>query len=189
MHHAMPKNKNYVKLMAIALSLSGCKSVSQLLPHMPQLDTRPSLQQNFQIAAQSPLTAQMEAQVEQQINTIRLARSLKPLRNNDKLARVARSYSRQMAQQNFFGHTSPAGETMVQRVQAAGIFYFVIGENLFKCTNVPQPVKAAVQGWMESPGHRDNLLGSEYRETGIGVWRQGNTYYFTQLFMRSLSLD
>jgi len=41
-----------------------------------------------------------------------------------------------------------------------------------------------VQGWMDSPGHRENILRPEYRETGIGVWRTGNTYYFTQLFMR-----
>lgn len=176
-------------LMTIALTLSGCNSASQLLPHLPQLDNRPSLQQNSLVTAQSPLTAQMEAQVRQRINTIRLSRGLKQLQNNDKLAQVARNYSRQMAHQNFFGHTSPAGETMVQRVQASGIFYFVIGENLFTCTNIPQPVPAAVQGWMESPGHRKNILRSEYRETGIGVWRKGNTYYFTQLFMRSLSLD
>ncbi len=174
--------------MLIAL-MSGCDSASQLLSQIPQLNFRPSQQHNPLTTAQSPATARMETQVRQQIDAIRLSRGLKPLPNNEKLASVARSYSRQMAQQNFFGHTSPSGETMVQRVEAAGIFYFVIGENLFKCTNVPQPVKAAVQGWMNSPGHRENILRPEYRETGIGVWQQGNTYYFTQLLMRSLSLD
>lgn len=51
-------------------------------------------------------------------------------------------------------------------------------------TNLPQPVGDAVQGWMESQGHRENILRPEFRETGIGVWRTGNTYYFTQLFMQ-----
>lgn len=173
-------------VILIALALSGCDSASQLVSRIPQLSIRPH-QQQLLTTAQSPATARMEAQTRQQVNAIRRSRGLKQLQNNEKLASVARSYSRQMAQQNFFGHISPSGETMVQRVEAAGIFYFVISENLFKCTNVPQPAKAAVQGWMNSPGHRENILRPEYRETGIGIWQQGNTYYFTQLLMRSLS--
>lgn len=172
--------------MAIALTLSACEFVSQSLPHLPQIDTRSSQQQNYRAIAQSPATAQMEAQVLKRINEIRQQHGLKQLRNNEKLAAVARNYSRQMQEQNFFSHTSPAGDTMVQRVHSAGIFYVMLGENLFKCTNIPNPVPEGVRGWMESPGHRENILRPEYRETGIGVWREGNTYYFTQLFLRSL---
>jgi uncharacterized protein YkwD len=131
----------------------------------------------------------MEAQVRQRINAIRQKQGLSQLRNNEKLAQVARNYSQQMAEKKFFSHTSPEGSTMVQRVQSARIFYLMVGENLFMCTNVPQPVPSAVQGWMDSPGHRANILRPEYRETGIGVWRKGNSYYVTQLFLRSLSLD
>lgn len=128
----------------------------------------------------------MEAQVRQQINVIRQQQGLTPLRNNEKLAEVARRYSRRMAEQKFFAHTSPQGDTMVDRVRAARIFYFLLGENLFTSTNIPQPVPAAIDGWMNSPGHRENILRPEFRETGIGVWRQGNTYYVTQLFLRSI---
>jgi uncharacterized protein YkwD len=91
-----------------------------------------------------------------------------------------------MAEQNFFSHTAPEGDTMVDRVRSARIFYFAVGENLFKGTNLRQPAVDAVEGWMNSPGHRENILRAEYREMGIGVWRKGNTYYFTQLLMRSL---
>jgi uncharacterized protein YkwD len=128
----------------------------------------------------------MEAQTRDRINAIRQQQRLQPLRQNDKLAQVARNYSRRMAEQNFFAHTSPQGDTTVDRVRSAGIFYFEIGENLFMCTNFPQPVPAAVTGWMNSPGHRENILRPEYRETGVGVWRRGNTYYFTQLFLRAV---
>lgn len=169
--------------------MAGCDSISQFLPHLPQIDTRSSQQQNFRANAQSPATAQMEAQVLKRINEIRHTHDLSQLRNNEKLATYARYYSLQMASQDFFSHTSPAGELMVQQVQKARIFYFVLGENLFKCTNIPKPVPASVQGWMESPGHRENILRPEYRETGTCVWRLGNTYYFTQLFMRSFTLD
>jgi uncharacterized protein YkwD len=173
--------------VATVLLLVGCEPISQYLPPLPPIETRSS-QKPSPPAPQSSATAKMEVQVRQQINQIRQKQGLSGLQNNEKLAQVARDYSRRMAEQNFFSHTSPSGDTMVQRVHSAKIFYFMLGENLFMGTNIPQPVPAAVQGWMESQGHRENILRSEYRETGIGVWRKGNTYYFTQLFMRSLEL-
>ncbi|MFM7425157.1 MAG: CAP domain-containing protein [Elainella sp.] len=137
-------------------------------------------------SGQSSQTAQMEQKVQQQINAIRQQQGLTELHHNNKLAEVARNYSRRMAEQDFFAHVGPEGDTLADRVGAAGIFYFRVGENLFTSTNIPDPVPAAVEGWMNSPGHRENILRSEYRETGIGIWHTGNTYYFTQLFMRSL---
>jgi uncharacterized protein YkwD len=175
--------------IALVLVLSGCDSVTLFLPKLEQIHSRFRQQQNSFAAAYSPSTAQMEETVRQQINKIRQAQGLSQLRHNEKLAAVARNYSQEMADENFFAHTSPDGGTMVQRVERAGIFYLMIGENLFMCTNIPQPVPTSVKGWMNSPGHRKNILRPEYRETGIGIWRKGNTYYFTQLFMRSLSLD
>ena len=176
----------YAAWLMVVLLLSGC-SVSQVLPSLPQLEPLFSQRQAPRIATQSVSIAQMEAQVQQRINAIRQQHGLTPLRTNEKLARVARSYSKRMAEQRFFSHTSPSGDTMVDRVRSAGVFYFMVGENLFMCTNIAQPVPASIEGWMNSPGHRANILRSEYRETGIGIWRQGSTYYFTQLFMRSVS--
>ncbi|HEY9881223.1 MAG TPA: CAP domain-containing protein [Leptolyngbyaceae cyanobacterium] len=172
------------------LLLAGCTAIEQLPSKLPAVlstggSSAPAPTVNA-ATAQSEATGQMEAQVFAQINTIRQQQGLSELRQNDKLAQVARDYSRRMAEGDFFAHTSPQGDTMVERVHAAGIFYFMLGENLFTSTNIPQPANAAVNGWMNSPGHRENILRREYRETGIGVWRQGNTYYFTQLFMRSL---
>lgn len=174
-----------VGLIAIIFLLSGCEAISQIPPMLPQLPER-SPTRIATNPAQSANAAQMENQVRDRINAIRQRQGLSQLRHNEKLAQVARNYSRKMAAQNFFSHTSPQGDTMVQRVRSAGIFYLVLGENLFTSTNIPQPVQAAVNGWMNSTGHRENILRSEYRETGIGIWRRGNTYYFTQLFMRSL---
>lgn len=166
-----------------ALLLTGCETVGQVLPPLPVFTLRPP---SIVVApAQSSSTAEMEAQVQAQINEIRQQQGLEPLKYNEQLAQVARDYSQKMAEQNFFEHTSPQGDTVADRVSGAGIFYFVVGENLFMGTNLPDPASMAVEGWMESPGHRDNILREEYRETGIGVWQQGNTYYFTQLFLRS----
>lgn len=183
------RSKKWIAYIVAALILSGCDTLSKFPSRQPQINTPSNSQQTPRATAQSPTTAQMEAQVRQRINEIRQKQGLSQLRNNEKLARVARNYSQQMAEKNFFSHTSPEGSTMVQRVKSAEIYYLMLGENLFMCTNVPQPVPSAVQGWMDSPGHRKNILRPEYRETGIGVWRKGNSYYITQLFMRSLSLE
>jgi uncharacterized protein YkwD len=129
----------------------------------------------------------MEAAVRQRINEIRQKNELNSLENNERLAQVARNYSQQMARDNFFSHTGSDGSTLSQRVRAGGISYWVVGENLFKSTNAPEPVPLAVKGWMNSPGHRENILRPVFTQTGIGVWRQGNTYYITQLFMRPQS--
>jgi uncharacterized protein YkwD len=164
--------------------LTSCDQINRNFSSLPTLIPQDTHQPR--IPAQASSTAQMETEVWQQINTIRQQQGLSQLRNNEKLAEVARRYSRQMAEQNFFSHTSPKGDTMVERVHSSGIFYLRLGENLFMGTNIPQPASTAVEGWMNSPGHRRNILLPDYRETGIGVWRKGNTYYFTQLFMRGL---
>jgi uncharacterized protein YkwD len=54
-----------------------------------------------------------------------------------------------------------SSDTPAQRVRAGGLSYWVVGENLFKSTNAPEPVPLAVKGWMESPGHRENILRQE----------------------------
>lgn len=167
------------------LLLAGCEVGDRLLELLPQPNVPPQAQFSPRVA-QSGSTAQMESEVRQRINAIRQQGGLATLRNNEKLAQVARNYSRRMAEQNFFAHVSPQGDTLSDRVKAAKIFYFMVGENLFTSTNIAQPTPAAVEGWMNSPGHRENILRPEFRETGIGVWRRGNAYYFTQLFLRSL---
>jgi uncharacterized protein YkwD len=169
-----------------ALLLTGCEIPELTLPPLPTLKDGSGQSPITLAPAQSTSTAEMEAQVREAINEIRQQQGLEPLTHNERLTQVARDYSQRMAEQNFFAHVGPEGDTLADRVGSAGIFYFVVGENLFMGTNLPQPVTIAVEGWMESPGHRDNILRQEYRETGIGVWQQGNTYYFTQLFMRSL---
>jgi uncharacterized protein YkwD len=169
----------------IALVLLGCEPTSDFFPSLPRQDTPTSTPSSPQASVQSPATAKMEAAIRQRINQIRQKQGLNSLENNEKLAQVARNYSQQMARDKFFSHTGSDGSTLTSRVRAGGITYWAVGENLFKSTNVPEPVPLAVQGWMDSPGHRENILRPMFTETGVGVWREGNTYYITQLFMRS----
>ncbi|OWY65050.1 hypothetical protein B7486_43915 [cyanobacterium TDX16] len=168
----------------IALTLVGCEPARDILSRIPGLE--PPATEQPETTAQSPAVAKMEAEIRQRINKIRQENNLKPLENNERLAQVARDYSRKMAQENFFSHTSPSGSTPAQRVSAAGITYLMVGENLFRSTNAPNPISLSVKGWMDSPGHRENILRSAFNQTGIGIWQDGNRFYATQLFMRSL---
>lgn len=175
-------------ILTLPLMLSGCQAsrdfltdLGQQLPIVREITAQPP-----PTPAQSTAAAEMEQQIWQQINAIRKQQGLSELRYNETLASVARKYSEKMAERNFFAHVSPDGDSVADRVRAAKVFYWMVGENLFRSANIPQPVPAAVEGWMNSPGHRANILRSEYRETGIGVWRVGNSYWVTQVFLRSI---
>lgn len=169
--------------IAIAMLTTGCEELIEYLPSLPNIQL-PATQPPPVLPTQSTKVADMEAAVRQGINQVRQKNGLQPLQNNDKLAQVARNYSRQMAQKKFFSHTGADGSTLPDRVSAGGITYWMVGENLFTSTNVARPIPAAIEGWMNSPGHRANILRPVFRETGVGIWRVGNTYYMTQLFLR-----
>lgn len=168
-----------------AVALSGCESVIEVIQR-PLGSVLSSDRQPPQLPAQSSSNAEIEAVIHQRINQIRQENGLPPLRENEDLVKVARSYSQQMAEKNFFSHTGPNGDNVAQRVTAAGVFYIMVGENLAKTVNAPQPAQFAVEGWMESPGHRENILRTGFSEGGIGVWQIDETYYFTHIFLRSL---
>lgn len=126
----------------------------------------------------------LELHVLERINEIRRQHNLETLVMEPALREVARQYSATMGRREFFSHNGPDGDTVGDRVRAAGFCYRVVAENLAKNYNVPDPAATAVAGWMDSPGHRRNILTTEFRQTGIGVWRDGQTYYFTQVFLR-----
>ncbi len=171
-------------LGAIAVCLTGCEQVIEYLPPLPDIEILLNQPPQPPFPTQTAQTAQIEVAIRQQINQVRQKNGLQPLQNNEKLAQVARKYSQQMAEKNFFSHTGIDGSTLQDRVNAGNIPYWMVGENLFRSKNIPQPVSAAVEGWLKSPGHRANILRSVFTETGVGVWRQGNSYYITQLFLR-----
>jgi uncharacterized protein YkwD len=125
----------------------------------------------------------LEMRITQRVNDVRSSNGKGTLHHNVRLAEVARDYSRRMAEENFFAHTAPDGSTLGQRVSQNGIHYRLVGENLFMGRRLSSPVDSAVKGWLDSPGHRDNMLTDSFTQTGVGVWRAGDAYYATQLFL------
>src|SRR6188472_3860374 len=87
---------------------------------------------------------------------------------DERLARVARDYSRRMAREGFFDHYDPNGKTVLDR--AARIpGWSRIGENLFVCDEQPNYTSVAIRGWLKSPTHRTNMLDRTWTATGIGI--------------------
>ena len=122
--------------------------------------------------------AAYEAEVVRLVNEIRQENGLKPLSANWELSRVARYKSQDMKDKGYFAHNSPTYGTPFQMIRAFGISFRTAGENIAYGYATP---KAVVNGWMNSSGHRANILNGSYTQIGVGYVAQGN--YWTQMFI------
>ncbi|HOX47245.1 MAG TPA: CAP domain-containing protein [Myxococcota bacterium] len=126
--------------------------------------------------------ADMEAQTHALINAERQAQGLPALAWEALIADAARGHSRDMSSgQVEFGH-----DGFDARVDALAeqLPWSSAGENVAWNQGYPDPAAQAVEGWMDSPGHRENILG-DYDRTGIGIAGDATDgYYFTQIFLR-----
>jgi uncharacterized protein YkwD len=80
---------------------------------------------------------------------------------------VASRHARDMAERNYFGHETPEGRDFVRRLKDGGIVYATAAENIAGNATAA----GAVQSWLESPGHRQNLLDPVFSRIGVGVYR------------------
>ena len=119
-----------------------------------------------------------EAEVIRLVNEIRKENGLQPLTANWELSRVARYKSQDMKDKGYFSHTSPTYGSPYQMIRAFGLSFRAAGENIAKGYSTPQ---AVVNGWMNSSGHRANILNASYKQIGVGYVAQGN--YWTQMFI------
>lgn len=125
---------------------------------------------------------QWEAQVVQRVNQERAKYGLRPLTANWELARVARVKSQDMRDRRYFSHQSPTYGSPFEMIRAFGITFVAAGENI--AAGQPSP-QAVMNSWMNSPGHRQNILNANYTEIGVG-YAKGGAYghYWTQIFIR-----
>jgi uncharacterized protein YkwD len=125
----------------------------------------------------------VEQRIFQAINQVRQENKLPPLKWHAKIADVAGSHSRRMATKRFFSHEDPQFGGPDNRLSAAGIAWRLCGENIFEEYGEADPVRSAVRGWMQSSGHRKNILTRGFTHTGIGVARgRDGSYTITQMF-------
>lgn len=143
-----------------------------------------SRQQSPVYIAQTSTTnsvAAIEKAVYNQVNQYRASRGLSSLTVNTRMSEQARIHSQNMASGKVaFGH-----QGFQQRVTAVAIPYSSAAENVAYNQGYSDPATQAVQGWIKSSGHRQNMEGN-FNLTGIGVATNAQgQYYFTQLFIRS----
>jgi len=131
-----------------------------------------------------PALKSYEDEVVRLVNVERARNGLGPLKNNWEVARVARIKSQDMANKNYFSHTSPTYGSPFNMMEDFGIRFSAAGENIAKGQRTPEEV---VRGWMNSPGHRANILNRSFTEIGVGAARNKNgVIYWTQLFIKPI---
>jgi uncharacterized protein YkwD len=120
-------------------------------------------------------TGQLESAVVCLINEEREAANQRPVRSNGSLHQAGLAHSEEMVSEGYFEHTSPAGVSFIDRILATpylrGARRWLLGENLIWGRGSASSARRLVQGWMESPPHRANLLRGRFREVGIGAVR------------------
>jgi uncharacterized protein YkwD len=132
-------------------------------------------------AATSTVTTR-EDQVSTLINQQRASHNCGPLTTDAKLRTVARAHSTDMSARNYFSHTSPDGVTFAVRIRSTG---YTLGS----AENIAWGYRSAadvVNGWMNSPGHRRNILNCAYNRVGVGLaYKSDGSPYWTQDFVRA----
>jgi uncharacterized protein YkwD len=107
------------------------------------------------------------------VNLERSQRGLRALRSNGRLAKAADGHSRDMVRRDFFSHDGPGGSTMSSRIKRAGYLNgarsYTFAENIAYGTGSYGTPISIVRSWMNSAGHRANILNGRFREIGVGV--------------------
>lgn len=159
--------KYQVGLSEIKAANPNIKNYDLIYPgqliHIPSLDST---------------VTEYEQEVIRLVNEIRADNGLKPLTYDWELSRVARYKSQDMKDNRYFSHTSPVYGSPFQMIKNFGISFRSAGENIARGYATPQ---AVVNGWMNSSGHRANILSSSFTKIGVGYVADGN--YWTQMFI------
>ncbi|HZG88118.1 MAG TPA: SafA/ExsA family spore coat assembly protein [Paenibacillus sp.] len=124
----------------------------------------------------------IEHEVIQLTNQERAKHGLPALRANWELSRVARIKSNDMRDKRYFSHTSPTYGSPFTMIKNFGISYSTAAENI---AAGQQTAQAVVSSWMNSPGHRANILNKNVTVIGVGLAKGGSYgYYWTQMFIK-----
>ncbi|NLR46027.1 CAP domain-containing protein [Priestia megaterium] len=148
-------------------------------PEQTQQNTKAQQSENTDKAEQTKDASQFEQKVVDLVNQERQKQGLKPLTLNKELSDVARTKSKDMMDKGYFDHNSPTYGSPFDMMKQFGIEYKTAGENIAKGQQSPEDVMNA---WMNSDGHRKNILNPDFTEIGVG-YVKGDTTYWTQQFI------
>jgi uncharacterized protein YkwD len=142
---------------------------------------RPQPQPTQQVQQPVAQNGSFQQQILSLVNVERSKAGLQPVTLNSKLNQAAQNHTNDMISKGYFSHTSPSGGTMKSRVDAVGYVYSTIGENIAAGSST---ASATMTQWMNSPGHKANILNPKFRELGVGYGPSNDQYryYWTQVF-------
>ncbi|MBQ2896855.1 MAG: hypothetical protein IJE46_00840 [Clostridia bacterium] len=148
----------------------------------PSNDSGEIENENQDIQTNVSTASEYELEVLELVNAERKKNGLSSLSWDNRAAEVARAHSKDMADRNFFSHTNPDGKSPFDRLKAYGISYKSAAENIAAGQATPQEV---VKSWMNSEGHRANILNKTVTKLGVGYYKSNSGYkhYWTQCFL------
>lgn len=159
--------------------------LSELIAANPQIKN-PSLiypGQKVNIPNAAPLSS-LEQEVFRLVNAERARAGVPALTYNWQLARVARYKSQDMIDRGYFSHTSPTYGSPFKMMESFGLRFSAAAENIAMGQRTPAEV---MRSWMNSAGHRANILSRNVTQIGVGAAKARNgTIYWTQMFMKPL---
>lgn len=149
----------------------------------PATSTKPNTTstQPTQNSGQTSTISEEASEVIRLVNVERSKNGLAPLKANAELSKVATVKAQDMINKNYFSHTSPTYGSPFDMMKKFGINYTAAGENIAYGQKTSAEV---MNGWMNSSGHRANILNSKFTEIGVGVAKDKNgTPYWVQMFI------
>ncbi|MTH52238.1 SafA/ExsA family spore coat assembly protein [Bacillus mangrovi] len=160
------------------ISVKTKTGLSEMIQANPQLKNPDRIAPGQKINIPGNAESAAEQQVVQLVNKERAKAGVKPLASDWELARVAKYKSQDMHDNRYFDHNSPVYGSPFNMMKNFGVTYKTAGENIAQGQKTPEEVMKA---WMNSPGHRANILQSSYTHIGVGYVKDGN--YWTQQFI------
>ena len=166
-------------MLILAAGVSGCDSSMSIGQSLPSVSTPTT---TVSKSSKSGEFTALEESVHQQVNQYRQSRNLPPLKLDARISEQARVHSQAMASGKVpFSHNGFEGRV---KAIAKSIPYRKAGENVAYNMGYSNPGEQAVEGWIKSPGHRQNMEG-DFDLTGVGITKNAKgEYYFTQVFIK-----
>ncbi|RHO16452.1 CAP domain-containing protein [Butyricicoccus sp. AM18-35] len=170
------------KIMPLALALAIASTVSAGAARLPQsgfsFPFRPGYTQTVSRPSQSAQpNSSYAVQVVSLVNAERAKQGLSALTVSTKVQQAAQTRAGEL--KSSFSHTRPSGASCFTALTEAGVPYTRAGENIAYGQSTPE---AVVQSWMNSSGHRANILSSSFTSIGVGCTVVNGTAYWAQLF-------
>ncbi|OZI10657.1 hypothetical protein CEW92_15700 [Bacillaceae bacterium SAS-127] len=167
-----------IDLEQLIKQFSNGSQMFQFKPE-PKPEVKPTPEQKPAVDPNASALKAFEQQVVTLTNKERTKVGLPALQIDSQLSKVARKKSEDMLANNYFSHTSPTYGSPFDMMKQFGVTYSAAGENIAKGQRTPEEV---VKAWMDSPGHKANILSKDFTHIGVGYVENGSIW--TQQFIK-----